>query len=81
MNSKLNVGDLVKIKPSYIMNSKSLIEGDISWTASGVGVVVEVKEKAMPPVTINKEVTVVWSATGDRSIFAIEALTKVSEKT
>ena len=76
MNSKLKVGDLARVHSEF--RHTPPIEGNI-YDATGVGLVVDIKEKRTPPVTINKEATVLWSASGNTTIHTIASLTKVGE--
>ena len=74
---QIKVGDLVKLHREF--RHTNLIEGN-PYHATGLGIVVKVKDKEMPPVTYVKEYTVFWHESGERTINAYASLTKVSEK-
>ena len=77
MNSKLKLGDLVRVHSEFRYTPP--IEGN-QYKATGVGLVVDIKEKRTSPVTINKEVTVLWSNSGERTINVITSLVKITGK-
>ena len=74
---QIEAGDLVKLHPEFIDTNP--IEGH-SYHATGLGIVVEAKEKNTPPVTYVKEYTVFWHESGERTINAYASLVKVSEE-
>ena len=72
---KIEVGDLVKLHPEF-MHIRP-IEGNL-YDATGLGIVVKVKEKEEAPVTFVKEYTVLWSDSGALTLNAYASLEKIT---
>ena len=77
MNSKLKLGDLVKLHREFIHTDP--IEGN-PYHATGLGIVVKTKDRKTQPVTYVKEYWVYWHESGEHTINAYASLIKVSEK-
>jgi len=74
---QIEAGDLVKLHPEF--RHTSPIEGS-PYHATGLGIVVEAKDKDTPPVTYVKEYTVFWHESQEYTINAYASLVKVSEE-
>ena len=74
---QIKAGDLVKLHREF--RHSDPIEGS-PYHATGLGIVVEAKEKNTPPVTYVKEYTVFWHESGERTINAYASLVKVAEE-
>ena len=66
---------MVKLHPEF--RHTDPIEGN-PYHATGLGIVVKVKDKEMPPVTYVKEYWVFWHESGERTVNAYASLVKVS---
>ena len=73
--SKLQLGDLVRVHSEF--RHTNPLEGN-QYDATGVGLVVEVKEKDEAPVTNVKEYWVYWHESGERTINAYASLEKIT---
>jgi len=73
---QIKAGDLVKLHPEF--RHADPIEGN-QYHATGLGIVVEAKDRETPPVTYVKEYTVFWHESGERTINAFASLIKVTE--
>ena len=75
MNSKLKVGDLVKLHREF--RHTNPIEGN-PYQATGLGIVMKANERNTPPITNVKEYTVFWGESQEYTINAYASLTKIS---
>jgi len=73
--SKLQLGDLVRVFSEF--RHTNPIEGN-RYDATGVGLIVEIKEKDEAPVTFAKEYTVLWSDSGALTLNAYASLVKIT---
>jgi len=73
--TKIKAGDLVKLHPEF--RHTNLIEGN-PYHATGLGIVVKVKDRKTPPVTNVKEYHVFWHESDERTINAYASLVKIS---
>jgi hypothetical protein len=72
---QIKAGDLVKLHPEF--RHADPIEGN-QYHATGLGIVVEAKDRETPPVTYVKEYTVFWHESGERTINRFASLIKLS---
>ena len=77
MNSKLKVGDLVKLHREF--RHTNPIEGN-PYHATGLGIVMKAKERNTPPITNVTEYHVFWGESQEYTINAYASLVRVSEK-
>jgi hypothetical protein len=74
---RIEVSDLVRLHSEF--RHTSPIEGN-QYCATGLGIVVKIKERNTPPITYVKEYHVFWGESQEYTINAYASLVKVSEK-